>query len=56
MNASATSQVLGPSPVVLVIEDKPGDAYLIRQQLLSTVKRFWCIWPTRWRVLFTGAD
>ena len=40
MNASATAQVLGPSPVVLVIEDEPGDAYLIRQQLLEHGETF----------------
>ncbi len=35
MNKSAPGQVPESLPVVLVIEDEPGDAYLIRQQLLE---------------------
>ena len=40
MNPSTTSQAFGPPPVVLVIEDEPGDAFLIRQQLLEHGETF----------------
>ncbi len=40
MNPPTTSQALGPPPVVLVIEDEPGDAYLIRQHLLERGETF----------------
>lgn len=35
MNNPTTPQAIDRPPVVLVIEDEPGDAYLIRQQLLA---------------------
>jgi diguanylate cyclase (GGDEF)-like protein/PAS domain S-box-containing protein len=40
MNKSTTIQALERAPVVLVIEDEPGDAHLIRQQLLERGDRF----------------
>lgn len=37
-------------PVVLVIEDEPGDARLIELQLRAGEPRASrCIWPIRWR-------
>ena len=40
MNKSTTHHARLPSPVVLVIEDEPGDAHLIRQQLLERGETF----------------
>ena len=40
MNNATGPQPLGPPPVILVIEDEPGDAWLIRQQLLERGETF----------------
>ena len=40
MNKSPTPQLPGPTPVVLVIEDEPGDAHLVRHQLQERGEAF----------------